>query len=128
MEPEKRMHHPFGHNMVREAAKRLAADDIGDPMLKIRKHFAGDQPAFAHLDPLVNDPFRILFDLFKRSGAIEVTARSQDLVLRFDLVEQELVDQSPAEPALFVEAIFLMVIKGVLRAIEAELQDPPYAR
>ena len=57
--------HTLCHNVIRQAAERLGADDVFNAMFNQHCHFSGDHPAFAHTDALIGIFVRRFPQFFK---------------------------------------------------------------
>ena len=63
--------HALAHNVVRQTAERLGADNVAVAALDQLDHLGGQQPALAHLGTQRDDALGLFHQLAERAGRVE---------------------------------------------------------
>ncbi len=66
------MNHPFAADMIRQAAKRLRADNVFISRFGELQHFGREQPALPHLVAISNNAFYKALNMLIRGRCIKL--------------------------------------------------------
>ena len=114
--------HALGHDVVGQAAKGLGRHDVIDAVFNQIQHFAGQQPAFAHLHALADARLGGLLHLEEGGGRHKVAVAADDVGhhrLAVDKQVEELLFDDVAERGAVIQ---LGVHKSVVQRVEHEVQ------
>ena len=103
-------------DVVGQAAEGLGADDVVGARFGERRHFGGDQPAFTHLHPLVDDFIRTaaqVLEVVQRLEAVLLRQADDDLLHMVQVLICQR-KQGRGERALVVQLGVVDVVDGAV--------------